>query len=397
MFGYAGTGKTTIAKEIYDTYPGTICVAFTGKAVTVLQSKGMANSMTIHSLVYVPSLDEETGKVTFMPRGSWRHEDDPLNDCPLIIVDEVSMVNEELASELLALDKKLLVMGDPFQLPPVEGEAYFMDGSGPDVMLTEVHRQAKDNPIIRMSMDIRNGVYKRKTKKIGDGGLLPTEGGISFFDRSKFDDPDFRSTVLEWQSQMIVGTNRNRRLLNTQMRQHLGIDDEDILPKLNEKLVCLRNDRNQGLLNGSLWTVMKAGKPRILKIKPTDGRMSGQVDGSGCLLYPNNYEPKIKAGQRVTVNAFPLKLKSLDFGGSTIKSTFSPTDLFLDTDHQLDWRQLLGVGVFDYGYALTCHKSQGSQFDNILLFDESRVFRDQRDRWLYTAVTRTIQNLVIMG
>lgn len=394
LFGYAGTGKTTIAKEIYDSFPGTLCAAFTGKAVTVLQSKGMFKSMTIHSLLYVPVLDEATGKVRFEARGpKSRGEDDPLEECPLIIVDEVSMVNEELAWGLLGLGKKLLVMGDPFQLPPVEGDAYFMDKGSPDVMLTEVHRQAKDNPVIQLSMDIRNGVYRKGAST----DVLPTEGGIAFVDKSKFDkDHGFRTQALNWQSQMIVGMNRTRRILNTQTRQHQGIEDEEILPKPGEKLVCLRNDRVQGLLNGSLWNVVAAGKPRMRKVRPTDGNMNRFLDGSGYLLYPRDYEPKIKAGKNVVVNAFPMKLKSLDFDSPPIK-TYSPTDLFLSTEHQLDWRQLLGLGMFDFGYALTCHKSQGSQFDNVLLFDESRVFREQGARWLYTAVTRTVQNLTIIG
>ena len=66
------------------------------------------------------------------------------------------MVDEELGRDLLSFGKPVLVLGDPAQLPPVKGGGFFTEAE-PDIMLTEVHRQAADNPIIRMSMVVREG------------------------------------------------------------------------------------------------------------------------------------------------------------------------------------------------------------------------------------------------
>ncbi len=77
-------------------------------------------------------------------------------DAKLVIIDECSMVDEELGKDLLSFGTKVLVLGDPAQLPPIQGGGFFT-AAEPDAMLTEVHRQAQDDPIVRMSMDIREG------------------------------------------------------------------------------------------------------------------------------------------------------------------------------------------------------------------------------------------------
>jgi len=151
LFGYAGTGKTTLVKHLAEGVDGKVLfAAFTGKAACVMRSKGCYSASTIHSLIYKA---RESGEE--MPSFElWN--DAPASKAKLIIIDECSMVDAELARVLMSFGVPLLVLGDPAQLPPIQGGGFFTDAE-PDAMLTEVHRQARDNPIIRLSMDIRAG------------------------------------------------------------------------------------------------------------------------------------------------------------------------------------------------------------------------------------------------
>jgi len=151
LFGFAGTGKTTLAKKIAEDVDGDVAFgAFTGKAALVMRSKGCADARTIHSLIYRAS-ETETGEPSFV-----LNEDSVVARSKLVIIDECSMVDAELGRDLLSFGKPVLVLGDPGQLPPVKGSGFFTNAE-PDVMLTEVHRQATDNPILRLSMLVRDG------------------------------------------------------------------------------------------------------------------------------------------------------------------------------------------------------------------------------------------------
>ena len=136
LFGYAGTGKTTLARHIADGVDGEVkYAAFTGKAASVMRGKGCHGASTIHSLIYrtresgdeIPNFD------------LW--DEAPASKAELIIIDECSMVDPELGKDLLSFGVPLLVLGDPAQLPPIQGGGFFTEAE-PDAMLTEVHRQA---------------------------------------------------------------------------------------------------------------------------------------------------------------------------------------------------------------------------------------------------------------
>ncbi len=153
LFGYAGTGKTTLARHLAEHADGEVkFAAFTGKAASVMRGKGCKGASTIHSLIYraresgeeIPSFD------------LW--DDAPASKAELIVIDECSMVDAELGRDLLSFGVPVLVLGDPAQLPPIQGGGFFTEAE-PDVMLTEVHRQAEGDPIIRLSMNIRAGEY----------------------------------------------------------------------------------------------------------------------------------------------------------------------------------------------------------------------------------------------
>src|SRR5262249_43436350 len=251
LFGFAGTGKTTLARHIADGVDGEVkFAAFTGKAALVMRNKGCDNASTIHSLIYRA---RESG----VEQPSFELWDDaPASKAKLIVIDECSMVDAELGRDLMSFNVPLLVLGDPAQLPPIAGGGFFTDAE-PDAMLTEVHRQAQDDPIVRLSMDIREG---RR--------LMPGQyGDTAVVERAGLDPQRVLSA-----DQVLVGRNATRRAYNQRMRERRGFSDA--LPMQGDKLVCLRNNKRKGLFNGGLWTVVE--RPRLrrqilgLRIRPED-------------------------------------------------------------------------------------------------------------------------------
>ena len=335
LFGYAGTGKTTLVKHIAEGVDGKVLfAAFTGKAACVMRSNGCYSASTIHSLIYrARESGEETPSFEL-----WN--DAPASKAKLIIIDECSMVDAELARDLMSFGVPLLVLGDPAQLPPIHGGGFFTDAK-PDAMLTEVHRQAQDDPIVRLSMEIRAG-----------NPLTQGQYGETQVVRRDALDP---KRVLD-ADQVLVGRNVTRRAYNARLRERRGFTDA--LPMAGDKLVCLRNNRRKGLFNGGLWMVKESPKARRqiirMRLKPDE-----------------------------------------DLGERLIKVSVRP-ECFTGTIEEFDWPQRKAYDEFDFGYVLTVHKAQGSQWDDVVLFDESAAFPDNRDRWLYTGVTRAAKRLTIV-
>src|SRR6185295_1239954 len=179
----------------------------------------------------------------------------------LIIIDECSMVDAELGRDLLSFNVPLLVLGDPAQLPPVQGGGFFTEHP-PDAMLTEVHRQAQDDPIVRLSMQVRGGER-----------LTPGDYGLTQVVRRAALDPE---RVLS-ADQVLVGRNATRRAYNARMRERRGFAGS--LPASGDKLVCLRNNKRKGLFNGGLWSVKEKPSTRrdIIKMRlQPDGGFAGK-------------------------------------------------------------------------------------------------------------------------
>ncbi len=334
LFGYAGTGKTTLAKHIAAGVEGEVLfAAFTGKAALVMRSKGCTDASTIHSLIYrARERDEEMPSFEL-----WN--DSPAADAKLIIIDECSMVDAELGRDLMSFGAPLLVLGDPAQLPPIQGGGFFTEAE-PDAMLTEVHRQAENDPIVRLSMQIRAGER-----------LAPADYGTTQVVRRSELDPQ---RVLE-ADQVLVGRNATRRAYNARMRERRGLTEP--LPLAGDKLVCLRNNKKKGLFNGSLWQVgtARARKTGVLSMRLT---------------------PDEGFAKPVKVSVRP--------------------ECFTGAIEELDWSLRKRYDEFDFGYVLTVHKAQGSQWDDVVLFDESFAFQESRERWLYTGVTRAAKRLTVV-
>lgn len=335
LFGYAGTGKTTLARHIAEGVDGEVAFgAYTGKAALVLRTKGCTDASTIHSMIYRSRESDEGGPQFVLNRQS------QASKASLIVIDECSMVDEELGRDLLSFGTPVLVLGDPAQLPPVKGGGFFTEAE-PDVMLTEVHRQAKDNPIVHMSMKVREG-----------GRLEPgTYGESRIIHRREIDS----TTVME-ADQVLVGLNKTRRLYNTRLRELNGYRDP--MPAAGEKLVCLRNDKTKGLLNGGTWSIQALRGIRNdfvrMDVLPDDDARRRSVEVSVHKAFFEGAEEEVP---------FVLRRESDEF---------------------------------TYGYALTVHKAQGSQWDDLVLFDESYAFREHRSRWLYTGLTRAAEKVTVV-
>jgi ATP-dependent exoDNAse (exonuclease V) alpha subunit len=335
LFGYAGTGKTELAREIGYSRSGVHFAAFTGKAAHVLQQRGCEPVSTIHKLIYNTEYIPGTGWYRYLK------EPDELGAIGLFIIDECSMVDEDLARDLMSFDIPILVIGDPGQLPPINGAGYFM-GAEPDAMLEEIHRQARESAILRLADSVRRGepLPKRGFK---DGGVTVTDPCI--------DDLEAYDVVL-------AGTNDTRWDWNTRRRRKFGFNHRGP-PQTGEIIICLRNDYyhvdGDPVFNGSLWRIK---------------------------------DVELTTAKRIPIAA--LTIADQYNGRSTVKV---PLECFKNGDPPPPHSELQH---FDFGYALTAHKAQGSEWKNILLIDEGRAFAGDARRWRYTAITRAKETLRIV-
>lgn len=334
VFGYAGTGKTTLAKHFAEQIDGDVCfAAFTGKASLVMRKNGCEGARTIHSLIYIGQLNKKTGEMTWkLNKGS------PLADAAIVIIDECSMVDEELGKHLMSFNKPILVLGDPAQLPPVSGAGFFTEHK-PDVMLTEIHRQAEGNPIIHLATQVRNGVIPN----LGTYGESRIVSKLASTDALDAD-------------QIIVGRNITRENLNSKMRKLIKLDPSS--PVQGDRLICLKNNKKLGIFNGGMFTVEK--------------------------IPETNYK----------TDFLQMDLNSDDEDRPILKTKIHKS-FFMDGVPKPDWKVLKGSQEMDYAYAITCHRAQGSQWDNVLVYDESWCFREHSFRWLYTSITRAKEKVTI--
>jgi exodeoxyribonuclease-5 len=351
LAGFAGVGKTTLASEIAERAGGALFAAFTGKAASVLRKKGCDGASTIDSLLYLPQLEisctanppcqapslcgTDDAHCRFRRErhvGRTLNEKSEVAETNLVIIDECSMVGAEMGNDLLSFGTPVLVLGDPGQLPPIKGTGFFTSGE-PDVMLTEIHRQAAGSPIIQLATFARKG-QALPSRAFGESEVLR------------------RVTVLDLlnHDQVICGTHRMRHRLNAMIREKRGYFGDT--PVVGEKLMCLKNFRRIGLYNGTMWRVVSAAKPR-------DGFVRLGIEEEDSHRY-------------LDVNA-PVDGFLLEAGGGN------------DLPGQ----------PFTYGYVVTCHKSQGSQWGSVLVIDESKCFREDRCRWLYTAITRAAERVTV--
>lgn len=371
--GYAGTGKTTLARHIAENHGGDVrFAAFTGKAASVLRSKGCPGATTIHKLIYQPkgSVGEDTiRELESLIEGealkdepdqtamrAWRKDlekakadssavferkdDAEIVDADLVIIDESSMVDRRMGRDLESYGVPILYLGDPGQLPPVKGKAHLEPGQY-DFVLENIHRQAADSAIIWLANEIRHG----RSVGFGEYG----DGLVRILRKADWD----METVVN-ADQVITGTNDSRKRITRAMRKFIGF--EQVYPLANDKLICRKNDHEKGILNGVTCRALGEGFKRghVIRIPiEYDGRKLDPSPMCDAGWFQENY------GER----------------------TYFP--------------KAEGIAHFDYGYCITGHKSQGSQWNHVVVADDKMRASDraQRRKWLYTVFTRAEERL----
>jgi exodeoxyribonuclease V len=266
-------------------------------------------------------------------------------EADLIILDECSMIDKAMADDLRSFNTPILVMGDPGQLPPVNGEGSFTNRQ-PDFFLDEIHRQAADSPIIELATMARQGIalpvgYSKNGVKV----VNLTNAAVD----EHLHNPD---------TQVLCGLNRIRWAVTQIMRRELGFGGD--LPLPGEKILCVKNNKKEGLFNGSCGILDK------LDIAP-DGawRISGLVE--------DRHQKNLR------------------------------TDPFMFRQHFDEGASQRNYGLkcpneFDWGYVWSVHKAQGSGWPHVTLIDNSGSFRENKWKHLYTGITRAESGLtVLMG
>ena len=367
--GYAGAGKSTLVRFIieelktYGVKETDVCFAcFTGKAAQVLLKKGNKNVITLHKLLY-KSIPKESGGFVRIPNPSIPYK--------IVVVDEVSMAPKTLMDLLFKHNVYVICLGDPFQLPPVDKKEdnHLLDA--PHIFLDEIMRQAQESEIIQLSMAIRENrpIEAFQGKEVQ---ILNKE--------------ELNTGMLTWADQILVATNATRVSINAQMRKLLNFGEQ---PQDGDKIICLRNywdcfsDNEEPLVNGTIGILKnsfltKRYLPNIVKsidgLSHIDLIMGDFISDSGMYFH-----------------SLEMDKKMIDTG-----------------DFSLDWKTVYQLNrnpktrdipplEFTYGYAITCHKAQGSEWDKVLVIEEKFPFdKIEHARWLYTAVTRSSEKLVLV-
>jgi exodeoxyribonuclease V len=322
--GYAGTGKSTIVKEILDGNSNVAVCAYTGKAASVLNAKGTQAS-TIHSRIYRWSEKKEK----FFKLPSTTHSG--------FVIDEGSMVGVQAFKDLMSFRKPIVIIGDPFQLEPV-GDEHANLLTNPNVMLTEVFRQSLDSPIVELATRVRLG--ERFNQEVDVPGLRVT--------RSPIEEP-------EWADIVISGFNNTRVSLNNRIRSNYSFSS---LIAAGDTLVCLSSDRKFGIANGQTMFVLD-----VLSHKPA------KFGGEWAI------KVRVDDGIERTIVVTDVAIGKAKGLSKELRNQYKGSAL-----------------VVDYGYCLTAHKSQGSQWNSVAVVSEQCQFWDER-RWLYTAMTRAADDL----
>lgn len=325
VHGLAGSGKTTLLSSVARAFPAAKMIAPTGKAAAVLRQKTGMRVTTVHSYIYRfagEGIDDDGAPLLRFQR---KHSDQDLEG-DIVLLDEASMVSVDMAMDLLRTGCRVVAVGDPGQLPPVKGAQFF---DTPDAFLSQIHRQALDNPIIRQAHRVRSGEDFH-----ADGERFRMQRRASDADIAEAD-------------VILTFTNNTRSAANREARRVRGLWQPYPLP--GEPIVCLRNSHRHGVFNGEVYTL----------VEPF-------TEGSGVVY--------------VEVNGKAVCIQNAVFTG--VRHGLLP-----GTEP---------VTSFDYGYAMTVHKSQGSEWTNVIIVDECRR-PDMRKQWLYTAFTRASERALVLG
>lgn len=365
--GHAGSGKSTVVRFIIDALSSKgiketdVCFcAYTGKACQVLQNKGNKNVLTTHKLLY-----------DFKPKPTGGFYRFPKKFLPykVIIIDEVSMFPKDLMDLLLSHNNIYVIfLGDDYQLPPIDKKQDNHLLESPHIVFTEILRQAQESDIIRFTMKIRNGEKLPISYQSNEVQVYPKS--------------ELNMGMLHWADQILVATNANRKKINATMRQDLGktgkLADGD-------KIICCRNYWDDASMNGDAL------------VNGTIGYVHSPFESFvrfPSYLYAEQDLP-------IFIGNFVSETGE-DYASITMDKKF-----MVGGENALDWKTAYRIAAnlnykdllpkeFTYAYAITVHRAQGSEWDNVLVMEEAFPFGEEHSRWLYTAATRAREKLVIV-
>lgn len=340
LAGYAGTGKTTVISKLIDEWEGRVLVAApTGKAAQRLREKGVT-ATTIHMMAYRLNDEEST-------------EDDPVFDYKgigakdaLVIIDEASMVNQRIHDDLVGSGYRMLFVGDHGQLAPVGGDPGLM--RHPDYTLSKIHRQ-DDEGLLAFAHALREGNPRPEAHgAVEKHWISPVKSDGCEITWRKLKAAD---NVICWRNVTRHWLNHRLAIENDLIEPDVKDDRDEMLAALEGKsfpVVCLRTNYKHGVFNGQVFNFY------------ADRVHSDRVFG---YLISTSGEKR------------PVWMDSMGF-----KSTrgSSPKQ---------------GLLWFDFGFCLTAHKSQGSEWDRVCVYDDTSSRMDERARWQYTAATRAAKRL----
>lgn len=380
--GSAGTGKSFSTKSIIEAVGGSVTLlAPTNRAAQRVAKLSGHPASTFHAWMYKPLTDDH-GDVSGFIRKNTLEINRPKSG--LILVDEASMVSPDLWHDTLdianALDCGIMLIGDYFQLPPVlpNGEEFSVFDSTfkqrvleqgrlyDRVNLTEVWRQAADSPIIRAAtelrnypLDWRNAVSILENQPSRDN---QEENGYNFTQPKNVARKICAMLDHGVDHCAIVFTNALRHEINRSVREFKGWK-EGTDPQVGEPLLVRRNNKTAGVSNGEIIHFTGfVQKP--LKGFPSSWRIT-KINGVECIISVD-----------VLHGSEPPKYDDL-------KGLRMP---FVECN---------------FGYAMTAHAAQGSEFDATIVHWESALVRvmsnAMRIRWVYTSMTRSKQRLMIGG
>jgi exodeoxyribonuclease V len=366
--GGPGTGKSTIIyhliKEFNLQQHEILFVTYTGKAALELTRKGCL-SRTAHSTLYkivnIPVLDKNGDPKRkhdrIVTKRGFKKVTEIDEDIRLIVIDEGSMINYEMGKDIVSFGVPVLVTGDLDQLEPLWGKSYFLNN--PDGYLTEIMRQKKDDPIIYLSQLAKMG-EKIKPGRYGDNALVIRK-------------EDITDQMLLESDINICAKNITRTHMNAYIREKLLNRKKDNL-YIGDKVICRKNNRSE-------------------------------------TVYYMDFDIPLTNGMVGFIEAFDLH--SYNIASKNIRVDFRPdfldaeyTDIDLNLEYLLTEDGLLkdrisnlyysSGNLFEWGHVITCHLAQGSQYDNILVIDEKMWNKEFQKKWLYTAITRAKEGIVLV-
>lgn len=379
--GYAGTGKTyligmLIEHYILSSFKRIAVLAPTNQAVEVVRKKLPENKrlslQTIHSYLKLKRKITRNGKMIFVKDN--RNRDNEVEKVDLIIVDEASMIDKHLYDLLSKLNCITVYIGDPAQIPPIGESSSIPMSKQADVMLDEIIRQAQGSPIIERSMLVRNGqsLTKHLSQEGKDCIINPSEIDnylVKFFNSEEFEKDAHYVKVLAWTNKVV--DNYNSRI------RYLLYGDINKITK-GEKLVAaapiaINNEGQEDFIKNNTELEVISYTVKYKKIK---GQTIKYYYATVKDIYETSYD--IKIIHEDSESTFDTILKSIKKDAIKYHSKQMWVDYYSIKE---------SFAQVKYNYALTCHKSQGSTYNNVII-DYNDVSRNRDNRLLYTAITR---------